>query len=207
MKPNAIQKAASTPTVEKATKYILGAMRPIDDQLSYDEVQFCATELKKAITVIEEARKEATRPLDEAKKELIAQERDYTKPMIEAVEYARRYMSKYLSEIANAEEAARQKRNEEVAKALESGNVAQAMQQALNPDVIIDRPKGVRTIRKARLTFDADVDWNGVVVCLIKAGKFDSETLLKGLPEAMRLTETESITGIEVYEQQIQILR
>jgi len=116
-------------------------------------------------------------------------------------------MSKYLAEIAAAEEAARQKRNEEVAKALESGNVAQAMQQALNPDVIIDRPKGVRTIRKARLTFDTDVDWNGVVVCVIKAGKFDSEMLLKGLPEAMRLTETESITGIEVYEQQIQTLR
>jgi hypothetical protein len=44
-------------------------------------------------------------------------------------------------------------------------------------------------------------------VCLIKAGKFDSEMLLKGLPEAMRLTETESISGIEVYEQQIQTLR
>jgi hypothetical protein len=207
MKPNLIQKAAATPTVEKATAYILGAMRPIEDQLSYDEAQFCATELKKSITVIEEARKEATRPLDEAKKELIAQERDYTKPMIEAVEHARQNMSKYLAEIAAAEEAARQKRNEEVAKALESGNVAQAMQQALNPDVIIDRPKGVRTIRKARLTFDSDVDWQGVVVCLIKAGKFDSEMLLKGLPEAMRLTETESIKGIEVYEQQIQTLR
>jgi hypothetical protein len=51
------------------------------------------------------------------------------------------------------------------------------------------------------------VDWNGVVVCLIKAGKFDSEMLLKGLPEAMRITETESILGIEVYEQQIQTLR
>jgi formate dehydrogenase maturation protein FdhE len=206
MKPNAIQKAASTPTVEKSTQYIAGAVATIEDQLTYDEVQFCAKELSKAVKAIEEARKEATKPLDEAKKALIAQEREYTEPMLEAIAKAKANMADYLNQIAAAEEAARQKRNEEMAKALEAGNIAQAMQQALTPEVVIDKPKGVRTIRRAVLLQGASVDWNAVVQCLVAAGKFDPDMLLKGLPEAMRITGTENIAGVDIVEQQIQTL-
>jgi len=204
---NLIEKALNEPTVVKAMKYVDGATQPITDKLSYDQVEYSAKELNKAVKAIQEARKESTKPLDELKKELIQKEKEHTEPMIAAISEAKASMSKYLSELERKQQEVRQKQNEALERALQSDNPAQAIQQALTPDITLPTPKNVRTIRKVVVENENDVDWLAVIYCLIQADKFDYNVLLKGLLEAMDKTDTRAIKGISIVEERVQVLR
>ena len=203
MKTTALQVAINAPTIVQSDKYIQTATQPVTDVLSFDEVKFACQRLADAAKSIEEARKKETDPLNAEVKRLIAIEREYTTPLLDAVNKGKSAMLAYQNELARVEREANEKAAAQAAERLLSGSVTEAIEQV--PQLIIDKPKGLRTVKKARI--NGAVDWAAVVGTLIAADKFDPEMLLKGLPDAMSKANVREIAGIEIYEHTTQTLR
>lgn len=191
-----------------AQKYIAKSHDKVSDQLQHDEVGYTAKLANDAIKLIENHRKELTKPLDDAKKHIMNIEKDAIAPLQEYVTKAKAMMLDYATE---------QKRKQDEANAKMQQEAAQALSKETSSDILgglidqaatltIEQPKNIRTTIKARLA-DGFVDWAEVVEVLILADKFDPEWLLKGLPEAMRKIGCERIKGIELYEHHTQVIR
>lgn len=194
--------------VLNAQKYISKSHTKVSDQLQHDEVGYTAKLANDAIKLIESHRKELTKPLDDAKKLIMNIEKDAIAPLQEYVNNAKSMMLDYATE---------QKRKQDEANAKMQEQAAKALSQETNSDILgglidraatltIEQPKNIRTTIKARNdgTF---VNWSEVIDVLILADKFDPEWLLKGLPEAMRITGVTKIKGIELYEHHTQVIR
>jgi hypothetical protein len=194
--------------VLNAQKYIAKSHTNVTDQLQHDEVGYTAKLANDAIKLIESHRKEITKPLDDAKKVIMNIEKEAIAPLQEYVAKAKTMMLDY---------AADQKRKQDEANAKMQEQAQAALDKSTTPDILgglidqaatitIDQPKNIRTTIKAR-TNGTFVDWAEVIDVLILADKFDPEWLLKGLPEAMRITGVEKVKGIELYEHHTQVIR
>lgn len=191
-----------------AHKYIASSTDLVTSQLQHDEVGYTAKLANDAIRLIENHRKEITKPLDDAKKHIMNIEKDAIAPLQEYVAKAKAMMLGYAKEQKVKQDQANELMQQNAAKALSQETSADVLGSLIDQSVsiIIEQPKNIRTTIKAKQdgTF---VDWAEVVEVLILADKFDPEWLLKGLPEAMRKVGCERIKGIELYEQQTQVIR
>lgn len=203
MKHTQLQIAANSPTVELVPRHIEVTNREITDQLTFDEVKFSAQQLDKVVKAIEAAAKADREPLQAEVKRIIAHEKELTEPLKNAVAKAKASMLSYQNELARIEREAAQKAATEAAERLLHSDPQQPIEQV--PQLVLDKPGGLRSTKKARIT--GNVDWEAVVETLIAAEKFDPETLLKGLPAAMEKANVREIKGIEVFEHLTQTLR
>ena len=194
--------------VLNAQKYIAKSHTKVNDQLQHDEVGYTAKLANDAIKLIENHRKEITKPLDDAKKLIMNIEKDAIAPLQEYVAKAKAMMLDYATEQKRKQDEANRKMQEQAAAALEQSTTPDILGGLIDQaaTISIEQPKNIRTTIKARHdgTF---VDWAEVVEVLILADKFDPEWLLKGLPEAMRITGITKVKGIELYEHHTQVIR
>ena len=206
MKTTQLQKVVNSPSVDITPRHIEVATMPVVDQLSFDEEKHSCKELDKVEKLIEEAAKADRKPLQDEVKRIIEAEKEHTAPLIEAINKGKANMLVYQNELARIEREANEKAAFEAAQRLLSGTPDQPIEQV--PQLVLDKPTGLRTVKKARINSENGfVDWALVVETLILADKFDPDMLLKGLPAAMDKLNIREIKGIEVYEHTTQTLR
>lgn len=208
MSTESLTKAINATPVLTAQAYIAAAPKEVKDMLQRDELAYTAKLAADAIKYIEEQRMSYTKPLDEAKKQYMEVEKQATAPLKQFVEQSRALLLAFATEQQKRQDEANAKMQQEAAKLLKqetsSDNIGALIDQAAT--LHIEQPKNIRTTIKARHNNEF-VDWAQVVEVLILADKFDPEWLLKGLPEAMKITGVEKIKGIELYEHKTQIIR
>lgn len=190
--------------VNNASKLSLRSF-DVTDRVTYDYAKHTASKVKEAIKIIEARRKEYTTPLDAQKKELMAIEKDATSPLYAFIEEHKTKMVNYSNEQERVEREANEKIRKEAEKMLgdndDLGSVVDVASSSIL-SVQVDKGNNIMTLSKARVI--GDVDWNIVVGALSKAGKFDENVLMKGLPAAMKIAGIDSITGIEIYQTKTQ---
>lgn len=208
MSTESLTKAINATPVLTAQAYIAAAPKEVKDMLQRDELAYTAKLAADAIKYIEEQRMSYTKPLDEAKKQYMEVEKQATAPLKQFVEQSRKLLLNFATEQQKRQDEANAKMQQEAAKLLKqetsSDNIGALIDQAAT--LHIEQPKNIRTTIKARHNNEF-VNWSEVIDVLILADKFDPEWLLKGLPEAMKITGVEKIKGIELYEHKTQIIR
>lgn len=191
-----------------------GLPETIQDRFSYDQVNLTLIAANKAIKMIETARKELTEPLDQLKKQIMDVERPIINQFKEVVNNGKIKMLEYDNELVKKQIEATIKIKKEAEEALNK----------TTPDVFAtlagyfvdqvtsirtEQPTNIRTIKKAQIISDVlDVDWQMVVECLIKAGNFNYEILIKDLYKSMNAIQlNHDIKGIEIVEHKTKIIK
>jgi hypothetical protein len=139
-----------------------------------------------------------TGPLDAYKKELMRIESDATEPLQAFIASTKAEMLKYTAEL-NRKQQEEQKRIQE-----QSRSIADLTDQLADVSIQHSHIKGIRTIRRTRIT--GEVDWMKVLSVLFGSGMYKPEDLTQNLLKAMEKCGVTAIAGIEIYEEQIQTI-
>jgi hypothetical protein len=139
-----------------------------------------------------------TGPLDAYKKELMRIESDATEPLQTFITSTKAEMLKYTAELTRKQQE-EQKRIQE-----QASSMAALTDQLAEVSIQHNHIKGIRTIRRARIT--GEVDWMKVLSVLFGSGMYKPEDLTQNLLKAMEKCGVTAIAGIEIYEEQIQTI-
>ena len=162
----------------------------ITNSAEYASAASAISQVNQAVKAIENARKTVTTPLDSYKKELMRIESDATAPLMAFITATKAAMLKYSAE-------SERKLAAEQAKAT-------TFEDLVDVTIKQDHIKGIRTIRKVRIS--GEVDWLKVLSVLFGSGMYKPEDLTRNLLKAMEICNIEAIAGIEIYEEKIQTI-
>jgi hypothetical protein len=160
----------------------------ITNSAEYASAASAISQVNQAVKAIENARKTVTTPLDSYKKELMRIESDATAPLMAFITATKEAMLRYSAE-------SERKLAAEQAKAT-------TFEDLVDVTIKQDHIKGIRTIRKVRIS--GEVDWLKVLSVLFGSGMYKPEDLTRNLLKAMEICNIEAIVGIEIYEEKIQ---
>lgn len=205
-------KSLNSTEVLRAQGMMQGAPQTIDDKLSYDMSAESIKAANDAIKHIDINRKLITGPLDAYKKQVMDIERDAIAPLKAYIDERKAMMIDYSNELERKKAEADAKIADEAKAALLlSGADAVASIMAHFTDATtsttldIDHTKNIRITKKAEIV--GEVDWSTVLLTLLKAEMLDVLELLRKLPKAMELTNTDSIKGIQITQVKSQAIR
>jgi hypothetical protein len=173
-------------------------IQPIESPNQYTAASNAIAQVNAAVKAIQDARKMVTGPLDAYKKELMRIESDATEPLQAFIASTKAEMLKYTAEL-NRKQQEEQKRIQE-----QSRSIADLTDQLADVSIQHSHIKGIRTIRRARIT--GEVDWMKVLSVLFGSGMYKPEDLTQNLLKAMEKCGVTAIAGIEIYEEQIQTI-
>ncbi len=185
----------------------------INSQTDYEMYYEKAKAVNQFVKGVEEYRKSVTKPLDELKKMTIQAEDEWLNPYRQFLTELKTACVSYVEDIKRKEHEANEKLRLEAKERLANGEGINEVLESMvdqHTTITIDKPKNIRVTKKARIKSGVnpwEVDWNLVVLTLFNSGKFEPESILVGLPKAMEMQGVVNIKGIEVYEQQTQILK
>ena len=162
----------------------------ITNSAEYASAAIAISQVNQAVKAIENARKTVTTPLDSYKKELMRIESDATAPLMAFITATKAAMLQYSAE-------SERKLAAEQAKAT-------TFEDLVDVTIKQDHIKGIRTIRKVRIS--GEVDWLKVLSVLFGSGMYKPEDLTRNLLKAMEICNIEAIAGIEIYEEKIQTI-
>jgi len=162
----------------------------ITTSAEYASAASAISQVNQAVKAIENARKTVTTPLDSYKKELMRIESDATAPLMAFITATKAAMLRYSAE-------SERKLAAEQAKAT-------TFEDLVDVTIKQDHIKGIRTIRKVRIS--GEVDWLKVLSVLFGSGMYKPEDLTRNLLKAMEICNIEAIAGIEIYEEKIQTI-
>jgi hypothetical protein len=162
----------------------------ITNSAEYASAASAISQVNQAVKAIENARKTVTTPLDSYKKELMRIESDATAPLMAFITATKEAMLRYSAE-------SERKLAAEQAKAT-------TFEDLVDVTIKQDHIKGIRTIRKVRIS--GEVDWLKVLSVLFGSGMYKPEDLTRNLLKAMEICNIEAIVGIEIYEEKIQTI-
>jgi hypothetical protein len=162
----------------------------ITNSAEYASAASAISQVNQAVKAIENARKTVTTPLDSYKKELMRIESDATAPLMAFITATKAAMLQYSAE-------SERKLAAEQAKAT-------TFEDLVDVTIKQDHIKGIRTIRKVRIS--GEVDWLKVLSVLFGSGMYKPEDLTRNLLKAMEICNIEAIAGIEIYEEKIQTI-
>ena len=162
----------------------------ITNSAEYASAASAISQVNQAVKAIENARKTVTTPLDSYKKELMRIESDATAPLMAFIAATKAAMLQYSAE-------SERKLAAEQAKAT-------TFEDLVDVTIKQDHIKGIRTIRKVRIS--GEVDWLKVLSVLFGSGMYKPEDLTRNLLKAMEICNIEAIAGIEIYEEKIQTI-
>ena len=162
----------------------------ITNSAEYASAASAISQVNQAVKAIENARKTVTTPLDSYKKELMRIESDATAPLMAFIAATKAAMLQYSAE-------SERKLAAEQAKAT-------TFEDLVDVTIKQDHIKGIRTIRKVRIS--GEVDWLKVLSVLFGSGMYKPEDFTQNLVRAMEKCGVDSIAGIEIYEEKIQTI-
>lgn len=162
----------------------------ITNSAEYASAASAISQVNQAVKAIENARKTVTTPLDSYKKELMRIESDATAPLMAFITSTKAAMLRY-SEESERKLAAEQAK-------------AATLEDLVDVTIKQDHIKGIRTIRKVRIS--GEVDWLKVLSVLFASGMYKPEDFTQNLVRAMEKCGVDSIAGIEIYEEKIQTI-
>ena len=162
----------------------------ITNSAEYASAASAISQVNQAVKAIENARKTVTTPLDSYKKELMRIESDATAPLMAFITSTKAAMLRYSAE-------SERKLAAEQAKAT-------TFEDLVDVTIKQDHIKGIRTIRKVRIS--GEVDWLKVLSVLFGSGMYKPDDLTRNLLKAMEICNIEAIAGIEIYEEKIQTI-
>ena len=162
----------------------------ITNSAEYASAASAISQVNQAVKAIENARKTVTTPLDSYKKELMRIESDATAPLMAFITATKAAMLQYSAE-------SERKLAAEQAKAT-------TFEDLVDVTIKQDHIKGIRTIRKVRIS--GEVDWLKVLSVLFGSGMYKPEDFTQNLVRAMEKCGVDSIAGIEIYEDRIQTI-
>ena len=162
----------------------------ITNSAEYASAASAISQVNQAVKAIENARKTVTTPLDSYKKELMRIESDATAPLMAFIAATKAAMLQYSAE-------SERKLAAEQAKAT-------TFEDLVDVTIKQDHIKGIRTIRKVRIS--GEVDWLKVLSVLFGSGMYKPDDLTRNLLKAMEICNIEAIAGIEIYEEKIQTI-
>ena len=162
----------------------------ITNSAEYSAAASAISQVNQAVKAIENARKTVTTPLDSYKKELMRIESDATAPLMAFITATKAAMLQYSAE-------SERKLAAEQAKAT-------TFEDLVDVTIKQDHIKGIRTIRKVRIS--GEVDWLKVLSVLFGSGMYKPEDFTQNLVRAMEKCGVDSIAGIDIYEEKIQTI-
>ena len=162
----------------------------ITNSAEYASAASAISQVNQAVKAIENARKTVTTPLDSYKKELMRIESDATAPLMAFITATKAAMLQYSAE-------SERKLAAEQAKAT-------TFEDLVDVTIKQDHIKGIRTIRKVRIS--GEVDWLKVLSVLFGSGMYKPEDFTQNLVRAMEKCGVDYIAGIEIYEEKIQTI-
>jgi hypothetical protein len=204
--------AINSAEVLKSQKMMKAVPTKIEDKFSYDVSAESIKAANDAIKQIETHRKTITLPLDAYKKHLMDIEKAATQPLRDFIDNRKALMIEYSNELERIKAEADAKIAAEAKAALANsgaGTVADIMAHftdAMTTTTLSnDHTKNIRISKKAEMV--GEVDWQAVLMTIMRAEMFDVTELMKKLPKAMEVTGTSSIKGIEIIEVKTQVIR
>ena len=209
---NQFHNAINSAEVLKSQQMIKAVPAKIEDKFSYDVSAEAIKTANDAIKHIETHRKTITLPLDAYKKQLMEIEKNATQPLRDFIENRKLLMLVYHNELAIIKAEADAKIAREAKAALANsgaGTVADIMAHftdAMTATTLDnDHTKNIRISKKAVIV--GQVDWEKLLMTIMRSEMFDISELLRKLPKAMELTGTNQIAGIEIVEVKTQVIR
>jgi hypothetical protein len=204
--------AINSAEVLKSQQMMKAVPAKIEDKFSYDVSAESIKAANDAIKHIETHRKTITLPLDAFKKQLMDIEKAATQPLRDFIEQRKGLMVAYSNELERIKAEADAKIAAEAKAALANsgaGTVADIMAHftdAMTTTTLSnDHTKNIRISKKAEIV--GDVDWEKVLMTIMRSELFDISELLRKLPKAMELTNTTAIKGIKIIEVKTQVIR
>jgi hypothetical protein len=204
--------AINSAEVLKSQQMMKAVPSKIEDKFSYDASAEAIKTVNDAIKHIETHRKTITLPLDSFKKQLMDIEKAATQPLRDFIEQRKSLMIEYSNELESIKAEADAKIAAEAKAALlNSGAAAVANIMAHFTDAMTtttlsnDHTKNIRISKRAEML--GEVDWQAVLMTIMRAEMFDVTELMRKLPKAMELTGTTQIKGIKLTDVKTQVIR
>jgi hypothetical protein len=204
--------AINSAEVLKSQQMMKAVPSKIEDKFSYDASAEAIKTVNDAIKHIETHRKTITLPLDSFKKQLMDIEKAATQPLRDFIDQRKSLMVEYSNELERIKAEADAKIAAEAKAALANsgaGTVADIMAHftdAMTTTTLNnDHTKNIRISKRAEML--GEVDWQAVLMTIMRAEMFDVIELMRKLPKAMELTGTTQIKGIKLTEVKTQVIR
>jgi hypothetical protein len=204
--------AINSAEVLKSQQMMKAVPSKIEDKFSYDASAEAIKTVNDAIKHIETHRKTITLPLDSFKKQLMDIEKAATQPLRDFIDQRKSLMVEYSNELERIKAEADAKIAAEAKAALANsgaGTVADIMAHftdAMTTTTLNnDHTKNIRISKRAEMV--GEVDWQAVLMTIMRAEMFDVIELMRKLPKAMELTGTTQIKGIKLTEVKTQVIR